>query len=70
MKTIAIIGSAGTNARPWTEAFLKAGWQVRNPVYAAALAGIGVLAASRRRHRRGRGRNRPATAFVRGVRCA
>jgi NAD(P)H dehydrogenase (quinone) len=34
MKTIAIIGSAGTNARPWTEAFLKAGWRVRNLVRA------------------------------------
>lgn len=32
MKTIAIIGSAGTNARPWTNAFLMAGWRVRNLV--------------------------------------
>lgn len=32
MKTIAIIGSAGTNARPWTNAFLAAGWRVRNLV--------------------------------------
>ena len=32
MKTIAIIGSAGTNARPWTCAFLAAGWRVRNLV--------------------------------------
>ena len=30
MRTIAIIGSSGTNARPWTDAFLAAGWQVRN----------------------------------------
>src|SRR5260370_42519321 len=34
MKTIAIIGNSGTNARPWTEAFLAAGWQVRNLVRA------------------------------------
>jgi uncharacterized protein YbjT (DUF2867 family) len=34
MKTIAIIGSSGTNARPWTDAFLAAGWQVRNLVRA------------------------------------
>jgi uncharacterized protein YbjT (DUF2867 family) len=32
MKTIAIIGSSGTNARPWTDAFLAAGWQVRSLV--------------------------------------
>jgi uncharacterized protein YbjT (DUF2867 family) len=32
MKTIAIIGSAGTNARPWTNAFLAAGWRVRSLV--------------------------------------
>jgi uncharacterized protein YbjT (DUF2867 family) len=32
VKTIAIIGSAGTNARPWTNAFLAAGWRVRNLV--------------------------------------
>ncbi len=32
MKTIAIIGSSGTNAGPWTDAFLAAGWQVRNLV--------------------------------------
>jgi uncharacterized protein YbjT (DUF2867 family) len=32
MKTIAIIGSGGTNARPWTNAFIAAGWQVRNLV--------------------------------------
>jgi NAD(P)H dehydrogenase (quinone) len=32
MKTIGIIGSTGTNARPWTEAFLAAGWQVRSLV--------------------------------------
>ncbi len=32
MKTIAIIGSAGTNARLWTTAFLAAGWRVRNLV--------------------------------------
>ena len=32
MKTIAIIGSAGTNARPWTNAFLTAGWRVRGLV--------------------------------------
>jgi uncharacterized protein YbjT (DUF2867 family) len=32
MKTIAIIGSGGTNARPWTNAFLAAGWRVRNLV--------------------------------------
>lgn len=30
MKTIAIIGSGGTNAAPWTNAFLAAGWRVRN----------------------------------------
>ncbi len=34
MKTIAIIGNAGTNARPWTAAFLAAGWQVRKLVRA------------------------------------
>jgi len=32
MKTIAIIGSSGTNARPWTDAFLAAGWRVRRLV--------------------------------------
>ncbi|MGO9423595.1 NmrA family NAD(P)-binding protein [Roseiarcus sp.] len=32
MKTIAIIGHSGTNARPWTEAFLAAGWRVRSLV--------------------------------------
>lgn len=32
MKTIAIIGRTGTNAPVWTEAFLAAGWQVRNLV--------------------------------------
>jgi uncharacterized protein YbjT (DUF2867 family) len=32
MKTIAIIGSGGTNARPWTNAFLAVGWRVRNLV--------------------------------------
>jgi len=32
MKTIAIIGSFGTNARPWTDAFLAAGWHVRSLV--------------------------------------
>jgi uncharacterized protein YbjT (DUF2867 family) len=32
VKTIAIIGSAGTNARPWTNAFLMAGWRVRGLV--------------------------------------
>jgi uncharacterized protein YbjT (DUF2867 family) len=32
MKTIAIIGSGGTNARPWTNAFLAAGWRVRSLV--------------------------------------
>jgi uncharacterized protein YbjT (DUF2867 family) len=32
MKTIAIIGSTGTNARPWTDAFLAAGWQIRSLV--------------------------------------
>ncbi len=32
MKTIAIIGSAGTNARPWSNAFLAEGWRVRNLV--------------------------------------
>lgn len=32
MKTIAIIGNSGTNARPWTDAFLGAGWQVRKLV--------------------------------------
>jgi len=32
MKTIAIIGSSGTNARPWTDAFLKAGWHIRSLV--------------------------------------
>ena len=32
MKTIAIIGSAGTNARPWTNALLMAGWRVRGLV--------------------------------------
>jgi uncharacterized protein YbjT (DUF2867 family) len=32
MKTIAIIGSSGTNARPWTDAFLAAGWHVRRLV--------------------------------------
>jgi uncharacterized protein YbjT (DUF2867 family) len=32
MKTIAIIGSGGTNARPWIDAFLAAGWWVRNLV--------------------------------------
>jgi uncharacterized protein YbjT (DUF2867 family) len=30
--TIAIIGASGTNARPWTDAFLAAGWKVRNLV--------------------------------------
>lgn len=28
-KTIGIIGHSGTNARPWTDAFLLAGWHVR-----------------------------------------
>ena len=32
MKTIAIIGSSGTNARPWTDAFLRAGWHIRSLV--------------------------------------
>ena len=32
MKTIATIGSSGTNARPWTDAFLVAGWHVRSLV--------------------------------------
>lgn len=32
MKTIAVIGTAGTNARSWISAFLAAGWQVRNLV--------------------------------------
>ncbi len=32
MKTIAIIGNSGTNARPWTLAFLAAGWRVRSLV--------------------------------------
>jgi uncharacterized protein YbjT (DUF2867 family) len=32
MKTIAIIGRSGTNARPWTDAFLAAGWQIRSLV--------------------------------------
>jgi uncharacterized protein YbjT (DUF2867 family) len=32
MKTVAIIGSSGTNARPWTDTFLAAGWQVRRLV--------------------------------------
>jgi hypothetical protein len=32
MKTIAIIGSSGTNARPWTRTFLAAGWAVRRLV--------------------------------------
>jgi hypothetical protein len=32
MKTIAIIGSSGTNTRPWTDAFLKAGWHIRSLV--------------------------------------
>jgi len=32
MKTIAVIGSAGTNARAWTNAFLAASWRVRNLV--------------------------------------
>jgi uncharacterized protein YbjT (DUF2867 family) len=32
MKTIAIIGHSGTNARPRTEAFLAAGWRVRSLV--------------------------------------
>jgi uncharacterized protein YbjT (DUF2867 family) len=30
--TIAIIGASGTNASPWTDAFLAAGWKVRNLV--------------------------------------
>jgi uncharacterized protein YbjT (DUF2867 family) len=30
--TIAIIGARGTNAAPWTDAFLAAGWKVRNLV--------------------------------------
>jgi hypothetical protein len=30
MKTIAIIGRDGTNARPWISPFLASGWQVRN----------------------------------------
>ena len=30
--TIAIIGASGTNAGPWTDAFLAAGWKVRNLV--------------------------------------
>jgi uncharacterized protein YbjT (DUF2867 family) len=34
MKSIAIIGQSGTNARLWTEAFLKAGWRVCNLVRA------------------------------------
>jgi putative NADH-flavin reductase len=34
MKTVAIIGNSGTNARPWTEAFLAAGWRVRSLVRA------------------------------------
>ena len=32
MKTIAIIGSGGTNARAWTNAYIAAGWRVRNLV--------------------------------------
>jgi uncharacterized protein YbjT (DUF2867 family) len=32
MKTIAIIGTGGTNARLWIEAFLAKGWRVRNLV--------------------------------------
>jgi uncharacterized protein YbjT (DUF2867 family) len=32
MKTIAIIGSSGTNAGPWSDAFLATGWQVRRLV--------------------------------------
>ena len=32
MKTIAIIGNSGTSARPWTLAFLAAGWRVRSLV--------------------------------------
>jgi uncharacterized protein YbjT (DUF2867 family) len=32
LKTIAIIGAAGTNARSWVNAFLATGWQVRNLV--------------------------------------
>jgi uncharacterized protein YbjT (DUF2867 family) len=28
-KTVAIIGASGTNARPWTDAFLLGGWRVR-----------------------------------------
>jgi uncharacterized protein YbjT (DUF2867 family) len=32
VKTIAIIGSSGTNARPWTDAFLEAGWHIRSLV--------------------------------------
>jgi uncharacterized protein YbjT (DUF2867 family) len=30
--TIAIVGASGTNAAPWTDAFLAAGWKVRNLV--------------------------------------
>src|SRR5579872_3307317 len=30
--TIAIVGASGTNAVPWTNAFLAAGWNVRNLV--------------------------------------
>jgi len=30
VSTIAIIGASGTNAAPWTDAFLAAGWKVRN----------------------------------------
>lgn len=30
--TIAIVGASGTNAAPWTDAFLAAGWNVRNLV--------------------------------------
>jgi uncharacterized protein YbjT (DUF2867 family) len=32
MRTAAIIGDSGTNARVWTEAFLAAGWHVRKLV--------------------------------------
>jgi uncharacterized protein YbjT (DUF2867 family) len=32
MRTVAIIGNSGTNARPWTDAFLAAGWHVRKLV--------------------------------------
>ncbi|HXZ18283.1 MAG TPA: NmrA family NAD(P)-binding protein, partial [Roseiarcus sp.] len=38
MRTIAIIGNSGTNARPWTEAFLAAGWGVRSLVRNPAAA--------------------------------